>query len=340
MHIVGNVVHGANARQPALGKAAQRGRQLVATGAAKGVPHIGLDGDHRPVLNPESLGGTLQNHGFGDPVLRCTGAVGVHKAVLAQALFADQLAGEGSGLAHSQVVAHAGSRDGFFATIGMDEHIRHGAENIGAQLQRQGIVHQHRELGGFRHGEATVIREGATGPVQVGAGGAVQGGQRLVFRQCAHGPVPFHDFWYQGGFAGAHNGDPHPAVTNGMDAFFQVIEESRAGAQHAPGGADGVQHIGIKKVGGHFPQPQWHLFGGDALAVGREAHDAAQAVVIHLRHGIAGIHGHLIRANPGGDLRPVHAQITQRITDAKNGHLQRAGMVTGGVERAGVKTVR
>ncbi len=86
--------------------------------------------------------------------------MGVHKTVLAKAFLADQLAGQGGGLAHGQVVADAGSRDGFLAAIGVDKHIRYGSKNVGAQLQRQGIIHQHGKLGGFRHGEAAVIENG------------------------------------------------------------------------------------------------------------------------------------------------------------------------------------
>ena len=199
--------------------------------------------------------------------------------MLLQTCFANQLTSKGGGFAHGQVVAYAGRRDGLLGAIRMDEHIRYRAKNIRAELQCQAVIHEDSELGGLGHGEAAVVRKRATGAAHIRMWSVVQRRQFLVFRQRPHGAIAFHDLRYQGSFAGANNGNAHLAAANGLNPFSRLKVYRR---RSASGGADGVQHIGIEKVGGHFAQAQRNLFGGDALAVGREAHDAAQAVVIHL----------------------------------------------------------
>ena len=91
----------------------------------------------------------------------------MHEAALAHGVQANQLHGAGHGLGQGQIIARAGGRDRLLEAIGVDEHVRHRAVDIGAQLQSQGVVHQHQELAGLGQGKAAVVAERPAGALEI-----------------------------------------------------------------------------------------------------------------------------------------------------------------------------
>ena len=70
VHVVGDMIDGANTREDAVGEAAQCRRQLVTPGAAQRIPSLGFDADNGPVFDTEGGRSTIQNDRLCHPVHR------------------------------------------------------------------------------------------------------------------------------------------------------------------------------------------------------------------------------------------------------------------------------
>ena len=98
--------------------------------------HIGFDCSNRPTRYAKGLGELAQNFRFSNPILRCSGAMGLHKRIVAQAFFANHVFGGCQRLGHGEIVTHAWAGNGFLEAIGMDKNVVDCTIDRGACFQR------------------------------------------------------------------------------------------------------------------------------------------------------------------------------------------------------------
>ena len=340
MDVFRRPVDGRDAGNPAIAPCAEGQRRLVARSWRQGVPQIRLDRRNRPFVDAEGLGHFVQDVRFGHPILRRARAVGVNVGALPDALFADDGAAQRERLGDRDVVADARAGNGLLEAVGVHEHAGDRAVDVAAHLQCKLVVRQHQIDRCFRQREAAVLAEGPAGAAVVHRVAAVDGHERVVFRQRPHGAVRLHDLRHDGRLGAADDGDAAAPGANVVHGELQVVEEGRAGADRAARAPQAADDVGVDEVGRHFAKPQRRLLRRGTPAHHGRLHHAAGAVAVQLPHRAAGIAGELIWPHMALERFPGQADGLHGVGCGVDGQLQAARMAARGVELSRLEAAR
>ena len=140
--VIGNMVDGGNARDPAVLPRAQNSRQLVTPRGCHRVTDETLNRAHQPRRHTKFFCDLIEDVGFGYSVLRRASAMGLHISAVFERIITKNCTGRGYGFSNSQIISDARTGDGFFIAVGINKDVTHRTHYLRPLLHRQFVIHQ------------------------------------------------------------------------------------------------------------------------------------------------------------------------------------------------------